>query len=237
MTPVPPTVAPTPAAGEEPTVVTATPQPSFVMENADDVSDEVDEPGKANGALRHLRVENNKVMLIRFITKAWLTMAMHFGVKVDSDTRLSLGCNGPGCALCLAGLKAVVTHHLPVFSVDEADVCIITLYRDSGAGSLRAQVLSLLRQANYLDLVVGITKSNWRYTAKIVKVRDTQMPGEDGAYLGDDILRDYLARGGFSPEDVAATVERRPNQVLLADVPGLVGRIKLLHPTLDVAKL
>lgn len=204
----------------------------FSVENADAVDDLLTAPTR--GALYTvLRIREDAVH-VRFLTKSFITLPAHFSVKDDSGTFLALRCNRPRCALCLAHRKPTVTHLLAVFCVDTNDINVLQFYRKGGAGSLRNQIIPLLRRPDYTDLIVELAKDGFRSRVTIAQVRGSVTASD---FPGDEVIQNIIANGGIEPADLAQAIEQRPNQVLLDDIPGLREKVRLCNPGIDLDSL
>jgi len=109
--------------------------------------------------------------------------------------------------------------------------------RTAGPRSLAPQVLSILAKDGFEQLILQIRRQGNRYRVAVANNLGDQDSALQGVELGEDIIRDFLANDGDMPELLLASIEQRPNQMLLMDYPSLRAEIAVLHPGLDMSKL
>jgi hypothetical protein len=225
------------ATNESKKLAEGAPPVSFTVEHAADLVAQNSKTTPGAASVRRRWIADGESVLLRPVTNQVVTANVHFKVSDSAGAFLTLLCNGPICALCLGKHRATVTCFLLAYILDDADFAVVTFDRRAGAGSLGGQLLPLLREENYLDKIIEVSKEKNRYRVAIVKVRDPQEPEGDAIDYGDAELRDLVARGLPGPGDLLQSVERRDNRALTEDLSWLPRKIKLFHPNIDLANL
>ncbi|TAK25730.1 MAG: hypothetical protein EPO40_22030 [Myxococcaceae bacterium] len=201
--------------------------------DATTLDDNVTPESRRDLALRR-RWFDPQLTLVRFVTRVLVPASIHTYVPAGSS-KLTLHCNGQRCVLCMAKHKPTPIYQLPVYFIDDRELAVIEIEREGKAGGLRSPLVSLLKQANFSDLIVEISRKDGRYHVAVIRTLDDT--NRDEADYGDDALRDLAARRGVEARDVRAVVERRDNQTLLSDLDWLARKIRLYHPGLDLSAL
>lgn len=184
-----------------------------------------------------LFIRDGESAMIRFVAPEPIPARLHFGA-LGGGKRAPVRCNADGktpCAACLAGLRRTPVHLLPVLNLDQDELAVLTLYEDDGAGSLRGQMGPLIKRPDFTNLMVEVAKKGGRYEVRLRKVLDPAKP--DGFPNGDAVLRDVMARGLPTKEDLLATIDAKTNGELLAENPLLERKIALRYPQFDLSQL
>lgn len=229
----------TPESGPPLTALVFEPEPEPDPGPDDDVVDARSlEPAAAAERPRHATMRrrwfDNQPTLVRFISTVLVPVSLHTFVKVGAS-KMTLHCNGGGCALCLAKHKPTPSFLLALYFIDDAEVAVIDFPRTGGATSLLAQLLPLLKRPNFTELIVEVCKDGKGHSVAVVA--DVGASTSDEGDYGDDVLRDFVARGGAPPAAIRAVFERWDNQTLLAEVERLPMKIRTYHPGADLSKL
>lgn len=186
-----------------------------------------------------LFIRDGESAMIRFVAPEPIPARLHFGA-LGGGNRAPIRCNADSdskapCAACLAGLRLTPVHLLPVLNLDQDELAVLTLYEDAGAGSLRGQMGPLIKRPDFTNLMVEVTKNGGRYQVRLRKVLDPTKP--DGFENGDAVLRDVMARGLPTKEDLLATIDSKTNGELLTENPVLERKIALRYPQFDLSQL
>lgn len=182
-------------------------------------------------------VREGESALFRFVTRATVKASVHFTSSGDGK-RGAVRCNaenGKQCVLCLGGTRPLEVHLLPIYNVGDGDLGVLTLYKDSGPGSLLGQLAPLIKRSDYTNLILELGKVGTRNHVRLLKTVDPTKP--DDRVYGDAVLQDIVSRGLPKDADVLATVEGKSNGQLLLDTPGLERKILLRHPGLNIGQL
>lgn len=180
----------------------------------------------AGSVLRMRWVGDGESVEIRFVTDDVVTLPVHAFVSDGHGKKLNLQCLGDDCCLCLSGDRPEETCLLLVYALEDRDLAVLRFKNSSYPGTLGAQLLPLLGQEEYLNLIVELQRLGNSYRASIITVIDTDDPDQEGMDFGDDVLADLVERGGPPPEELAALIERRSNQQLLMDLPWLNDKLR-----------
>ncbi len=187
--------------------------------------------------LQPLFLREGESVAIRLVTTRTAQAEIHFGARGEGKLA-PVRCNkvdGNECAVCLSRMRPTQIHLLLVLNLGAAELGVLTLYKDSSAGSLFAQLAPLMKRADLTNLIVEVTKVGRRYQVRLLKTVDTSKP--DGNDYGDAILRDVVSRGLPTNEDLLGTLDTVSNSELLMDNPALERKISLFHPGFDITTL
>lgn len=188
--------------------------------------------------LRRKMLGEGERFLARPVTDQVVSTNVHYRMGTGDGQFITLRCNGATCAPCLAQHRPSATGIVPMYCLDERDIVAMSFDLASGPGSLGGQLLGLLARPDHLQLVLDIAKQDRRYTINVLKVLDPNEPAPNGIDYGDTALHDILARGAMpTPEDILATIEARPNRVILMDSPWVAQRLTIYCPELDPSLL
>lgn len=186
-------------------------------------------------ALPSFYVRDGESKTFRAISRELAQVGQHYRDRVETGSARPFLCRGEAvCAACLGGRRATLTFLLPVLYVPTRTVGVLSFGEAAGPDSLRRQIGQLLRLGDYTQKIFELANHSRKYTLKIVR---SLSDAEDGEAFGLDALRDVVARGGLTPEALAATVDQVTNAEMLDESPSLRGEIKLRHPGIDVRAL
>lgn len=199
---------------------------TYNLRKAADLIREAGGRHEAGPILRFRWIRDGESVEIRFVSDTVVTLPVHAFVSDGHGKKLNLQCLGDDCCLCLSGDRPEETCLLLVYALEDRDLAVLRFKNSSYPGTLGAQLLPLLGQEEYLNLIVELQRLGNSYRASIITVIDTDDPDQEGMDFGDDVLADLVERGGPPPEELAALIERRSNQQLLMDLPWLNDKLR-----------
>jgi hypothetical protein len=165
-------------------------------------------------ALQLVRLDANETVLVPFTSDA-AEAQIHY--CEEPEIRGYVLCNGADCALCRAGRKAEGRMLLPVYLPAGEAVGVLPVSGSVRPGSLRPQLLPVLRSGKPMALLVS-KPDRAKFT---VSSRELTEGMDDGA----QVIAAFRTRFEAGEVDLTAVYPRLDNAIL-AEVPGVAKMLR-----------